>query len=339
MQNVKTDKQYIIIGAGTAGQIALHYFGTENVFCFVDNNKHGQHLYGKDVISFDTLAKIHTNYTVVICVNFKVAEIFKQQCIQQGIPALLWDDVACIDNYPINENMVKFKNYHAGKRCFLIGNGPSLCPNDLNILAKNNEISFGCNKIYKVFDTTIWRPNYFVAADSALIFLHYQDFASLDVDVKFIQNPEQIFFDGNHNIKESFQRCNGSTYFYNKIVASSQDNIVPFSSNPSKALYITGTVMYPMLQIAAYMGFSEIYLLGVDGTIDTKNNHFYNDDIEDEKYRKLRAKVDPSDHEAVVTASYESARIYGENNNIKIFNATRGGNLKVFERIDFDTLF
>ena len=340
MQNKEDGKQYIIFGAGTAGQIALHYFGKSRVFCFVDNYKHGQHLYGKDIISFDKLSMIHENYTVVICVNHKVANIFKQQCIQKNIPALLWDEIVSVEDYTENKNMVKFKNCHSGRRCFLIGNGSSLSINDLNILAMNNEICFGCNKIYKIFTDTVWRPDYFVAADSTMIFLHYQDFASLDANVKFIQNPEQIFFECNNNINKSFQSCTGTIYLFNKIVASSQNDTIPFSSNPSKALYITGTVMYPMFQIAAYMGFSEIYLLGVDGTIDTRKNHFYEDDIEEEKkYNELRTEVDHDVQESIVSTSYKSAKLYAEKNNIKIFNATRGGSLEIFERKNFDNLF
>lgn len=37
--------------------------------------------------------------------------------------------------------------------------------------------------------------------------------------------------------------------------------------------------------------------------------------------------------------AYESAKKYVDSHNISIYNATRGGMLEVFERVDFDSLF
>ena len=37
--------------------------------------------------------------------------------------------------------------------------------------------------------------------------------------------------------------------------------------------------------------------------------------------------------------AYQSAKKYADAHGIKIYNATRGGNLEVFERVDFDSLF
>ncbi len=37
--------------------------------------------------------------------------------------------------------------------------------------------------------------------------------------------------------------------------------------------------------------------------------------------------------------SYELCKEFAEKNGVKIYNATRGGKLEVFERVDFDSLF
>ena len=37
--------------------------------------------------------------------------------------------------------------------------------------------------------------------------------------------------------------------------------------------------------------------------------------------------------------AYQAAREYADRHGIKIYNATRGGKLEVFERVDFDSLF
>jgi hypothetical protein len=37
--------------------------------------------------------------------------------------------------------------------------------------------------------------------------------------------------------------------------------------------------------------------------------------------------------------AYSAAKKFADENGIKIYNATRGGKLEVFERVDFDSLF
>ena len=42
-----------------------------------------------------------------------------------------------------------YRDLHRGKRCFVIGNGPSLKQTDLSLL--KNEFTFGLNRIYLLF--------------------------------------------------------------------------------------------------------------------------------------------------------------------------------------------
>ena len=51
-----------------------------------------------------------------------------------------------------------YKNKYTGRRCFIVANGPSLRPEDLDLLHDRGEITFGMNRIYKLFDQTSWRP-------------------------------------------------------------------------------------------------------------------------------------------------------------------------------------
>ena len=46
------------------------------------------------------------------------------------------------------------KGKYKGQRCFVLGNGPSLSPDDLNML--KDEITFASNRIYKIFDKQVW---------------------------------------------------------------------------------------------------------------------------------------------------------------------------------------
>ena len=110
------------------------------------------------------------------------------------------------------------------------------------------------------------------------------------------------------------------------------DRYPKFSENLSQKSYVGGTIVYTCIQLAVYMGFREIYLLGVDftgaGEHGSKYNHFYSE--------KELTSVSYTDQ---VKAAYEKARKYADEHGIKIYNATRGGNLEIFERVNFDDLF
>lgn len=56
-----------------------------------------------------------------------------------------------------------YKGKFTGKRCFLIGNGPSLRAEDLTRLHEAGEITFAFNRIYNIFDQTPWRPSFYDA--------------------------------------------------------------------------------------------------------------------------------------------------------------------------------
>jgi hypothetical protein len=78
-----------------------------------------------------------------------------------------------------------FKNTHTGKRCFIIGNGPSLKAEDLEQL--KNEITFAFNRIYYIFDQTSWRPTYYCAEDNKIILKSKVEIDELALDYKFFR--------------------------------------------------------------------------------------------------------------------------------------------------------
>ena len=99
---------------------------------------------------------------------------------------------------------------------------------------------------------------------------------------------------------------------------------------------------YGAIQLAVYMGFTEIYLLGVDFnysvTIDHEGNimkhkgvkdYFSNDNNENLILPNLEYSL----------LGFKAAEKFANENGLKIYNATRGGKLEVFERIELDVLF
>ncbi|MCL2226741.1 MAG: DUF115 domain-containing protein [Oscillospiraceae bacterium] len=340
------NKKIILFGAAHIGRLALHFYGAERVHCFADNNNHGQLLNGKCIVSFEDLLKIHKEFAVVITASSAISDIIKKQCQEHGIPCVLWGDIVTWRDYESNPEIYKFRNCHFGERCFLIGNGPSLRFADLDKLAENKIVSFGCNMIYKIFDKTHWRPDYFFAADQIFIRFSCEEVAKLDIKVKFINNPEQFLSIADSSaVSASLNRGNGCTYFFNR-ASSFSTNAFSFSEDASKALVWEGTVMSPMLQMAVYMGFKEIFLLGVDwsnvlksGTITDTTTHFYEEDQQfNEQYDALRKGAVLQNMHEFAYNDYLNANEYCSLHGIKVLNATRGGKLDVFERVDFDSL-
>ena len=110
-----------------------------------------------------------------------------------------------------------------------------------------------------------------------------------------------------------------------------------FSEDISDCIYEGFTVTYASLQIAFYMGFKDVYLLGVDhnyavelndkGEIIHKNvkNHF------SEGYKLFNI---PQTFKS--TLGYKKAKEVYDLHNRNVYNASRGGALEIFPRKSFD---
>jgi len=222
----------------------------------------------------------------------------------------------------------KFNCSTQGGRCFIIGNAPSLCVDNLETLHQNGETTFAVNKIYNLFNQTKWRPSYYFAQDVKAI--PEADVIKQMHMPKFLASytAKNIFFDEN-------------TYYFDLDINSwyyEKPYNMKFSTE-IEHLYNGGTVAYTAIQAAISMGYDEIYLLGIDckytlevmhdGTIVNNNTdtHFYSEKINRPFYSDM------------VSEAFECASEYANSNGVKIYNATRGGALEVFERVEFDSLF
>ena len=141
-------------------------------------------------------------------------------------------------------------NTHLGESCFVIGNGPSLTVDDLNTIAGNNIDSFAMNRIYKIFPQTDWRPTYYVNTDWVLI---------RDVlDTVNTIPAKQKFFPIHHLYEISFRKTIKNRAIFN--LRYSPDSV--FSIDCSKRVQGVGTVTITSIQLAAHMGYRNIFLLG-----------------------------------------------------------------------------
>ena len=226
-----------------------------------------------------------------------------------------------------DELLLKYKNLHKGKRCFIVATGPSLKIEDLETLEKHREITISMNRIYNLFNKTTWRPNYYMIHDLKMIEDLRETIATMDLQTKFVSRESKEFWE-----QGDIRNCIG--FNWSGFIEMGQKAF--FSNKVDKCIYEGFTVTYACIQMAIYMGFKEIYLLGVDHKYSKDlyegKNHFEGYDA-DKKVRLNAVYIEQNE------LSYKCAKEYAQKYGIKIFNATRGGKLEVFERVDFDSLF
>lgn len=230
-------------------------------------------------------------------------------------------------NKRYENRLEEFKNSNKNKKCFIVGNGPSLQIEDLETMQRLHIPNFGLNLIYKLYDNTKWRPTYYVITEYNIYRTYYDEIVNLQHGNMFVKNfycMEGTPYIANVNYYPGYAR---RSYFDEQ----------KFSDDLTKRIYAGYSVMYDAIQIAAYMGFREIYLIGADFSYlndpAQKGNHVYDNVATERRKVAGRAYLD-----ATINALYV-AKEYAAFHGIKIYNATRGGNLEVFERKNLDEIF
>ena len=239
-----------------------------------------------------------------------------------------WDYSYRLKKYR-NESLVKFKGIHKEERCFIVATGPSLQIRDLDCLNMHHEITMSVNKIYRGFHLTKWRPNYYVLGDAGGI----NEYG--EVIERIADNFQSIFIADREVDFWEKEIALTHLYKYHQI-QDRQEDWMRVSDDFVRGIYARGTIIVECLQIAFYMGFSKIYLIGTDcdykGFPNDGGNHF----VKDYERGTVQQLAFPLEE---VFGAYQAMQYYADRHGIKIYNATRGGKLEVFERVDFDSLF
>lgn len=248
------------------------------------------------------------------------------------------------NRYPIvkKENLDRkvagVKNIHKDEACFIIGNGPSLTPNDLDSIAGTKIPSFAANSIFKIFDKTKWRPTYLVYQDQQVI----DGLANMFTELS--NSCEKMFVRRDVYKQIAPDLLNSNKLILPRLVMHiRKDKYYDFSDNLENCAYDGCTVTYFMIQIAYYMGFKKIYLIGVDHNfpimLDENDNVITNNEVKMHCFDDPKHIVLNPARVLETTFAYRSARKFLDTHNVEIYNATRGGKLEEFKRINVDLIF
>lgn len=263
---------------------------------------------------------------------FLVASGDKNPYITEKIITGRWEDIFFLGRFLppkyINKDICQFKDRHKNESCFIVATGPSVKMEDLNLLHQNKKICISMNKIFYVFDQTDWRPDYYVGEDVNLFRYYSSEIKETVNAIKFLADTYECDAD----IYDNSFRYHVSFSDRNRRICGGEE----FSQG-----YMCGySVIVACLYLAMYMGFSAIYLIGADmnysNTFSDPNNHFYGD--KDMKGRNSNKVYSPFYMDTVIE-NCEYILKLANKKGIDIYNATRGGRLEVFERVDFESLF
>lgn len=217
------------------------------------------------------------------------------------------------------EKLMGLKGVHSNERCFIVATGPSLTISDLEML--NGEITFGMNSICKLFSETEWRPTYYGIQDRFV----YSKMKS-DID-KYYHGAKNVFVASTLQSGEFIEFPFNDVY--NRYDAERRQFRVKFSDDAYVCVYNGFTITYSLIQLAVYMGFGEIYLLGTDCSYNRgQKNHVIESGHVDKYDYLLNYKR--------MVVSYEEAKKYADSKGIKIVNCTRGGMLEVYPRMSLE---
>lgn len=253
----------------------------------------------------------------------------------------------------LQKNII-FKDKHKGKRCFIIGNGPSLQKQDLSLLKR--EVTFVTNAFWRhpILGKS-WQPTYYCLADP----------------LYFKKNASNV--DGCKTLKEFYgrmnEKINNSTFFIsllgfdliqkNNFIRKSKlhylwlndvySNSEKYEIDLASAVPAVQSVVQMAIEAAIYMSCNPIYLLGVDHdwlkTPNISNGHFYKEETDNNSISSISLRSPKSYYKNELEANirlwqkYEKLLDLADKKGIKIYNATEGGFLDVFPRVKYKSLF
>ena len=249
----------------------------------------------------------------------------------------------------------EFKNMYVGKRCFILGNGPSLKTVDFNIL--KDEIVFTVNQLPRDPRFKQLHSNFHFWADRVFWDLdrdRSEDMELLKImeSVNDADNSPIVFY--KYAAKEMIEEYSLKDYLnirYYDETWLDHENIPNMTLDFTKLVPEFNTVVHYIICLAVYMGFSEIVLLGCDCTgfislaqtrLDNAGKALYTYAIsENEKKRMKRVQTLASFRDELfwqvgLFDDYLILNQYCKNHGVKLYNATDPTLLETIEKVNLE---
>lgn len=224
------------------------------------------------------------------------------------------------------QSLERYKKIHEGESCFIVATGPSLTIEDLELI--KGEYTFSMNSICKLYKKTDFRPTYYGIQDQFV-------YGAIEQDILMYYMGAQNVFVSDRIAR--YYRMDRAWNLFPLAVAYSaydcwfrQKYWSKFSDDIHRLVYSGFSITYSLIEIAVYMGFKNIYLLGADCSFSKdKPNHVAEHGVVD-------SNIDTIYYRNI--AGYQAVASYIKDKPINVYNATRGGSLEIFPRISLESV-
>lgn len=262
----------------------------------------------------------HPGLAIVIKFIFKIIffliSLFNEIC---GLFRVLGFPSKC-------KSLLEYKNKYKGERCFVVCTGPSLTNEDLELI--KDEYTFGMNSIVKKYGEFEFRPTFYGIQDYMVYGALEEEITNSYKDKKNVFVADRVCFHYKVDPAWNIFPLNVSYHAYKKWFKN--EFCGKISSNIYRLVYCNFSITHSLIQIAMYMGFDEIYLIGADCSFSTKKPlHFAEHGVVD-------LTLDTARERNIV--GYEAIKKYADRKGIRVCNATRGGELEVFSRVELESV-
>lgn len=226
------------------------------------------------------------------------------------------------------EKIESFRDRHKDERCFIVANGPSLSKMDLSPL--KGEVTIGMNRIYILFEQWGFNTTYLACINELVLEQFSEDIEQLTIP-KFL----------NWNRRDYFTEDTNTIFL--KLGLGLNDT---FGQDLTKEISSGGTVTFACLQLAYYMGFKEVVLVGLDHNFVEKGRP---NKTELRVAEKDESHCHPNYFPKGVKwqlpdlmrseQAYSLAKDMFERDGRRIVDATVGGKCEIFDKVKFDSFF
>jgi hypothetical protein len=237
------------------------------------------------------------------------------------------------------------------KRIFILGNGPSLAKTPLDMLI--GEDTFALNRIHLIYPSVQWRPKFFYYVDYVTNSFNWREPIDANVGVAEHLWLYEIFragYPAGHPNYNDFPKEMGIGDVPNVTWLPMCKAHKGYSGGNPKGMKewhfpeicTAYNGISPVIQIAVQMGYEEIYLLGCDlgyNPLDLTSNHFSKDYIKGHEPPNAWDGVywaQADDFNARV--AHQIAKKECEKRGVIIKNATLGGELEIYERVNLEAV-
>ena len=232
----------------------------------------------------------------------------------------------------VKEGFWKFHNMHEGETGLVVANGPSLADVPLEFL--KSYITLGCNRVSLMAPKFV--PTYYACIGRNQVDLPeqretmYPMMAHPDCKASFINRLYAHFFP----FEEVYPIMGG--YYYGL------DNTRFFSYDPLNILGLGATMTFILLEIAFYMGFNPVLIVGLDHNYPKgTKKHFY-DDGDVPLFESAPGPIYDNDNETwqqAATAMLNLAREVYDKNGREIINLTSNSQCPSFRKEELSAWF